>query len=552
MTTARASVTKVTLPAETPPYPGGGVSVAFPRLNQGIVSWERGKRHMTEHPSIVLAAAGITKTFGNHTALDGVDIAFHRGEVHALLGENGAGKSTLIKILTGAYIPDGGTITLDGEAVNFTTPQQAQTLGIGTVYQEVNLLPNMTVIDNLFIGRQPTNRFGLVDKRRMEREARDILNTYGLDIDVKAELSTFSVAVQQIIAIARAVELSGKVLILDEPTASLDRSEVEKLFGIVRQLRDRGLAIVFITHFLDQVFELSDRVTVLRNGKLVGTQVIATLDRTSLVRMMLGKDLAFHHPDVLGEEGEVGETLMEFENFGLSNSVQPFDLKIHRGEVVGVAGLLGSGRTEMARLMFGIDQADTGALKIDGATRQVRNPREAVELGFGFCPEDRKIDGIFGDLSVRENIVIAMQARLGWFKALNRDEQLEIAGNFVEALDIRTASAELPVKLLSGGNQQKVILARWLATDPRFLILDEPTRGIDVGAHAEIVRMISRLREDGLALVVISSELDEIVSYSSRVVVMRDRKMVAELHGADITPGVIVQTIAAQPAEVEA
>lgn len=507
---------------------------------------------MTEHPSIVLAAAGITKTFGNHTALDGVDIAFHRGEVHALLGENGAGKSTLIKILTGAYIPDGGTISVDGEAVSFTTPQQAQVAGIGTVYQEVNLLPNMTVVDNLFIGRQPTNRFGLVDKRRMEREARDILLTYGLDIDVKAELSTFSVAVQQIIAIARAVELSGKVLILDEPTASLDRSEVEKLFGIVRQLRDRGLAIVFITHFLDQVFELSDRVTVLRNGRLVGTEAIATLDRTSLVRMMLGKDLAFHHPDVLGEEGEVGETLMEFEGFGLSNSVRPFDLKIHRGEVVGVAGLLGSGRTEMARLMFGIDQADSGSIKIDGGNRQVRNPREAVELGFGFCPEDRKIDGIFGDLSVRENIVIAMQARLGWFKALNRDEQLEIAGNFIEALDIRTASAELPVKLLSGGNQQKVILARWLATDPRFLILDEPTRGIDVGAHAEIVRMISRLREDGLALVVISSELDEIVSYSSRVVVMRDRKMVAELHGADITPGVIVQTIAAQPAEVEA
>ena len=507
---------------------------------------------MTKHPSIVLAAAGITKTFGNHTALDDVGIAFHRGEVHALLGENGAGKSTLIKILTGAYIPDRGVISVGGEPVSFTTPQQAQVAGIGTVYQEVNLLPNMTVIDNLFIGRQPTNRFGLVDKRHMERKSREILTSYGLDIDVKAELSTFSVAVQQIIAIARAVELSGKVLILDEPTASLDRSEVEKLFGIVRQLRDRGLAIVFITHFLDQVFELSDRVTVLRNGRLVGTEAIASLDRTSLVRMMLGKDLAFHHPDVLGEEGEVGETLMEFEGFGLSNSVQPFDLKIHRGEVVGVAGLLGSGRTEMARLMFGIDHADSGSLRIDGSTRQVRNPREAVALGFGFCPEDRKIDGIFGDLSVRENIVIAMQARLGWFKALNRDEQLEIAGDFIEALDIRTASAELPVKLLSGGNQQKVILARWLATDPRFLILDEPTRGIDVGAHAEIVRMISRLREDGLALVVISSELDEIVSYSSRVVVMRDRKMVAELHGADITPGVIVQTIAALPAEVEA
>ena len=527
---------------------------------------------MTENSSIVLAAAGITKKFGNHTALDGVDIAFHRGEVHALLGENGAGKSTLIKILTGAYIPDGGSITVDGEVVNFTTPQQAQSLGIGTVYQEVNLLPNMTVIDNLFIGRQPTNRFGLVDKRRMERESREILTTYGLDIDVKAELSTFSVAVQQIIAIARAVELSGKVLILDEPTASLDRSEVEKLFGIVRQLRDRGLAIVFITHFLDQVFELSDRVTVLRNGLLVGTQAIASLDRTSLVRMMLGKDLAFHHPDVLGEEGEVGETLMEFQGFGLSNSVRPFDLKIHRGEVVGIAGLLGSGRTEMARLMFGIDQADSGAIKIDGASRQVRNPREAVELGFGFCPEDRKIDGIFGDLSVRENIVIAMQARLyqhfTLVPSLTAAENLVISRadvpakiNWSREREALTAfmqnmpfqvPLDVPVGRLAAGEKQKLELLKQLYLGRKFLILDEPTRGIDVGAHAEIVRMISRLREDGLALVVISSELDEIVSYSSRVVVMRDRKMVAELHGADITPGVIVQTIAAQPAEVEA
>ncbi|WP_159949724.1 sugar ABC transporter ATP-binding protein [Rhizobium sp. 18065] len=506
---------------------------------------------MTAVSGVVLEAQGITKTFGNHTALSGVDIAFHKGEVHALLGENGAGKSTLIKILTGAYIADSGVITVDGETVSFSTPQQAQVLGIGTVYQEVNLLPNMTVVDNLFIGRQP-RRFGIVDRRRMERDARQILATYGLDIDVRAELSTFSVAIQQIIAIARAVELSGKVLILDEPTASLDRSEVEKLFSIIRQLRDRGLAIVFITHFLDQVFELSDRVTVLRNGRLIGTESIKSLDRASLVRMMLGKDLAFHHAELLGEEAAAGETLMTFESFGLAGKVQPFDLKIHRGEVVGVAGLLGSGRTEMARLMFGIDHADSGTLHIDGKSRQVKNPREAVELGFGFCPEDRKIDGIFGELSVRENIVIAMQARLGWFRALNHDEQIEIAGNFIEALDIRTASAELPVKLLSGGNQQKVILARWLATDPRFLILDEPTRGIDVGAHAEIVRMITRLREDGLALVVISSELDEIVSYSSRVVVMRDRKMVAELHGADITPGVIVQTIAAQPAEAEA
>lgn len=501
---------------------------------------------MTTNDGAVLAAEGITKRFGTQTALDAVNFLLRRGEVHALLGENGAGKSTLIKILTGAYIPDGGTIRVDDDPVSFTTPQQAQSLGIGTVYQEVNLLPNMTVMDNLFIGRQPV-RLGLIDRNTMARAARDILARYGLDIDVRAELSTFSVAIQQIVAIARAVELSGKVLILDEPTASLDRHEVDKLFEIIRKLRADGLAIVFITHFLDQVFELSDRVTVLRNGKLIGTEPIANLDRTQLVRMMLGKDLVFPHHDVAGEEAEVGETLMSFRDFGLAGKVRPFTLDIHKGEVIGVAGLLGSGRTEMARLMFGVDQADSGTLSIDGKTAVVASPRDGVELGFGFCPEDRKIDGIFGDLSVRENIVIAMQARLGWFRALNRDEQLEIAGNFIEALDIRTASAELPVKLLSGGNQQKVILARWLATDPRFLILDEPTRGIDVGAHAEIVRMITRLREDGLALVVISSELDEIVSYSSRVIVMRDRAMVAELHGADITPSVIVRTIAEQP-----
>ncbi|MVA78357.1 ATP-binding cassette domain-containing protein [Agrobacterium vitis] len=508
---------------------------------------------MTISQQAVLAATAITKTFGAHVALHTIDIAFRPGEVHALLGENGAGKSTLIKILTGAYTPDAGTVLVDGAPLSFSTPQQAQAAGIGTVYQEVNLLTNMTVADNLFIGRQP-RRFGLVDHRTMESEARRILSGYGLDIDVRAELATFSVAVQQIIAIARAVELSGKVLILDEPTASLDRSEVLKLFEIVRGLKARGLAIVFITHFLDQVFELCDHATVLRNGKLVGSQPIDTLNRTTLVRMMLGKDLSLHHDAVAGIEAEVGESLMKFTGYGLDGKVQPFTLTIHKGEVIGVAGLLGSGRTEMARLMFGIDAADKGELTLNGASFKIRSARQAIDLGFGFCPEDRKADGIFGDLSVRENIIIAMQAKLGWLRTLSYDEQMEIAGQFIEALDIRTASAELPIKLLSGGNQQKAILARWLATDPRFLILDEPTRGIDVGAHAEIVRMISRLREDGLALIVISSELDEVVSYSSRIVVMRDRAMVAELHGADIAPDVIVQTIAAQsntPAQSE-
>jgi simple sugar transport system ATP-binding protein len=367
---------------------------------------------MMDNERAVLAAKAITKTFGAHVALNNVDIQFRRGEVHALLGENGAGKSTLIKILTGAYVPDGGTVLVDGQAMSFSTPQQAQIAGIGTVYQEVNLLPNMTVADNLFIGRQP-RRFGLVDHRSMERQAREVLAGYGLDIDVRAELSTFSVAVQQIIAIARAVELSGKVLILDEPTASLDRSEVQKLFEIVRSLKAKGLAIVFITHFLDQVFDLCDRVTVLRNGCVVGSEAITSLNRTMVVRMMLGKDLSLHHEAVAGIEAEAGETMMQFESYGLEGKVEPFALNIRKGEVIGVAGLLGSGRTEMARLMFGIDVASSGQLKVDGQALRIRSPRDAIDLGFGFCPEDRRADGIFADLSVRENIIIAMQAKLG-------------------------------------------------------------------------------------------------------------------------------------------
>ncbi len=502
-------------------------------------------------PEIVLQAKGVCKSFAGIPALNDVEIALHAGEVHALLGENGAGKSTLIKILTGAYRPDSGEIFLDGHPVKPRDTLHAQTLGIGTVYQEVNLLPNMTVSENLFVGRQPT-RFGLVDKKSMDSQSREILKKYGLELDVRADLGSYSVAVQQIVAIARAVELSGKVLVLDEPTASLDRHEVDALFDVVRGLKARGMAIVFITHFLDQVFELADQVTVLRNGSLVSSQTIPKLSRTDVVRMMLGKDVITYGSAIAGGERATGDVLVKFENFGLNGKVRPFGLEIRKGEVVGVAGLLGSGRTEIARLMFGIDTADVGQATVDGKRVSLRHSSDAISLGFGFCPEDRKADGILGDLSVRENIIIALQGSLGWHRALNNDEQSEIAEKFIEALDIRAASTVMPVKFLSGGNQQKVILARWLATDPRFLILDEPTRGIDVGAHAEIVRMINRLRDDGLALVVISSELDEIVAYSSRVVVMRDREMVAELRGDLISPATIVQAIDAQPESIPA
>ena len=501
---------------------------------------------MVEGVEPVVQARGIVKIFGQHRALDGVDFEVRPGEVHALLGENGAGKSTLIKILTGAYQPDGGEVLLDAAPVRFSDPLDAQRHGIGTVYQEVNLLPNRSVAENLFLGHQPT-RFGIVQRKVIEARARELLAGYGLEIDVKAELGSYSVAVQQIVAIARAVELSGKVLVLDEPTASLDRNEVAKMFEVVARLKARGLGIIFITHFLDQVFEIADRVTILRNGRLIGTKVLSEVTATDVVRMMLGKDLAFDHGGVGVAEAVQGPVRVEFKSLGRQGKVAPFSLALHEGEVVGVAGLLGSGRTEMARLMFGVDTADGGEISVGGRVVTIRNPAQAVAAGFGFCPEDRKLDGIFGDLSVRENIIIALQAKLGWFRALNRDEQIEIAGNYAEALDIRAANHEMPVKLLSGGNQQKVILARWLAIDPNFLILDEPTRGIDVGAHAEIVRTINRLREEGLALLVISSELDEVVAYSNRIVVMRDREMVAELSGADIAPSVIVAAIADNP-----
>ncbi len=499
----------------------------------------------------VLEARGVIKIFGNHTALDAVDFGLRAGEVHALLGENGAGKSTLIKILTGAYQPDGGGVFVEGQQVTLDNPLHAQTHGIGTVYQEVNLLPNRSVAENLYLGHQPT-RFGLVDHRKMEAAARVLLARYGLSLDPASELGTHSVAVQQIVAIARAVELSGKVLILDEPTASLDRNEVERLFDVVRDLKRQGLAIIFITHFLDQVFAISDRLTVLRNGKLIETRPLEAMSRTDVVRLMLGKDIAFSGATDLEPEATTGEVLLDFKGFGRKKSVQPFDLTIHKGEVVGVAGLLGSGRTEMARIMFGADPADQGSVAINGQPAAIRKTTDAIRHGFGFTPEDRKAEGILGDLSVRENIIIALQGKLGWFRALNRDEQLEIAGRFGEAMDIRAASLDMPVKLLSGGNQQKVILSRWLATDPAFLILDEPTRGIDVGAHAEIVRTINRLRDEGMAMLVISSELDEVVAYSSRIVVMRDREMVAELRGTNINPGVIVQAIAANPDEATA
>ena len=493
---------------------------------------------------VLYLAEGVSKRFPGALVLDGVDFSLRRGEVHALLGENGAGKSTLIKCLTGAYRRDGGSLRLDGESIDPRNTEEAQSLGIGTVYQEINLLPNLSVADNLFLGRQP-RRFGMVDTAAMRKAARDILAGYGLDIDVAADLGSFSVAIQQIVAIARAVNLSGKVLILDEPTASLDAQEVGMLFAVVRGLRARGLGIVFITHFLDQVFAIADRITVLRNGRLVGSKPTAEMSRVELVTMMLGRALEEETRTRAAQPEAAGPVVAAFEGFGKTGRIAPFDLAVRAGEVIGVAGLLGSGRTETAEVLFGVERADSGEARVDGRAVSLSTPRAAVAQGFGFCPEDRKTAGIIADLSLRENIALALQARRGWSRPLPRREQNALADRYIQALDIRTSDREKPVGLLSGGNQQKAILARWLALNPRFLILDEPTRGIDVGAHAEIIRLIERLCAAGMSLLVISSELEELVVYSTRVLVLRDRAHVAELTGDDLTPGRIVEAIAA-------
>ncbi|WP_058912571.1 galactofuranose ABC transporter, ATP-binding protein YtfR [Entomohabitans teleogrylli] len=492
----------------------------------------------------ILRTAGLCKFFPGVKALNQVDFSLNRGEIMALLGENGAGKSTLIKVLTGVYQKDSGEIFLEGQSVAPRHTAHAQQLGIGTVYQEVNLLPNMSVADNLFIGREP-RRFGFICRKTMERRAQALMASYGFQLDVREPLNRFSVAMQQIVAICRAVDLSAKVLILDEPTASLDAKEVEMLFTLMRQLRDRGVSLIFVTHFLDQVYQVCDRITVLRNGGFVGTRNTRDLPQIELVKMMLGRELEAHALQRAGRTLLSDKPVAAFHNYGRKGTIQPFDLQVRPGEIVGLAGLLGSGRTETAEVIFGIHPADSGTAWIKGKQRKLRSPHQASCLGIGFCPEDRKTDGIIAAASVRENIILALQAQRGWLRPIPRKEQDQIAGRFIRQLGIRTPGPEQPVEFLSGGNQQKVLLSRWLLTRPQFLILDEPTRGIDVGAHAEIVRLIETLCADGLALLVISSELEELVGYADRIVIMRDLQQVAELPLERLSVSAVMNAIAA-------
>ena len=494
--------------------------------------------------NVILKMSDINMSFPGVRALKGVDFTLRKGEVHSIMGENGAGKSTLIKCLTGVYQMDSGSIIFDGNQIRPQSVSDAMKMGISSVYQEVNLCPNLTVAENIFIGRQPMRFRAFVDWAKMNRLSQKALGKFNLDVNVTRNLDTYSVAVQQMVAIARAVDVSAKILIFDEPTSSLDKDEVDRLFDVIRKLKSDGMAIIFITHFLDQVYQISDRITVLRNGELVGDYAAKDLPRIDLVTKMVGKD--FDQITNLKKVApkESGEVIIEAENISVEASIGNVDLTLREGEVLGFAGLLGSGRSEVARALFGIDRISSGALRIRGRSIQLRSPATAIRRHIAFCPEDRKRDGVIADLSVRENIILALQGRMGMFKYINRKKQNEIADKYIKLLGIATPDAEKKAGELSGGNQQKVILARWLATEPDALILDEPTRGVDVGAKAEIMKLTLDLCTNGMAVAFISSELEEVIKLSNHVAVMRDHRKIAEFSEDGIDHDQILRTIA--------
>lgn len=507
---------------------------------------------MSESDQNILVMEGISKAFPGVQALDDVSLMLKRGEIHCLVGENGAGKSTLMKILTGVDQADSGRIIFDGREIQARSPQHAQSLGISTVYQEINLCVNLSVAENILLGHEP-HKLGRIDWKRMNELAGETLKRLlGVDIDVTKPLGSYTVAIQQMVAIARALYISSaKVLILDEPTSSLDVNETEQLFKVMRKLKNEGVGIVFITHFMDQVFAISDRITVLRNGNLVGTYETASITRIGLISKMIGRSLAEldEMTKIKLESGKhiKSDALLQAKGLGLTGSIQPFDLDLHMGEVLGLAGLLGSGRTEIASILFGVEKPDAGSISVNGTVIENHSPLDSIKRGVALCPEDRKSAGIVDDLTVRENIILAMQASKGWFRHLNLQEQYEIAEKYIELLSIATPSTDQPVKNLSGGNQQKVILARWLATNPQVLILDEPTRGIDVGAKAEIQKLVLSLAEEGKACVFISSELEEVLRTSHRIAVLRERQKVAEFAG-EVEESTIIRAIAGSEA----
>ncbi len=495
----------------------------------------------------VLEGRALVKRFPGVVALDGVDIALYPGEVHALVGENGAGKSTLIKLLTGAYRPDGGALLHRGRETAYSSPRDAQDDGISTIYQEVNLVPLMSVSRNLYLGREP-RRLGLVDSRRMEREGRQLLREYGIGVDVRAPLRSLGLGAQQMVAVARAVSTEADTVIMDEPTSSLETREVETLFRLVERLRQQGTAILYVSHRLDELFRLCHRVTVLRDGRLVHSGPLAEQSRLSLVALMLGRELREvqqHGATAFGEGHATADTpVLEVSGLSRANVLHDVDLTVRPGEVVGLGGLLGAGRSETARAVAGADPVDRGEVRVNGAPVRGRTTAGAIRAGIAMLPEDRKSEGIVPGLSVRDNIALAALPRLSRVGVVNEKAVDRLVATFMERLRIRASSPDQKVGELSGGNQQKVLLARLLCLEPKVLLLDEPTRGIDVGAKAEVQALVEELAQQGLAVVLISSELGELVEGSDRIVVLRDGAVVEVLQGDAVDATHVMSAIA--------
>ncbi|MFA6857053.1 MAG: sugar ABC transporter ATP-binding protein [Treponema sp.] len=497
---------------------------------------------------VVLSMKNISITFPGVKALQNVDFNLRKGEIHALMGENGAGKSTLIKVLTGVYTRDTGEILLNGKSINNRSPEEAQQNCISTVFQEVNLCPNLSVAENIFVGHQPKKHFA-IDWKKMNDRAEEILKGVGLThINVTRALGEYSVAIQQMVAIARAVNFNCKVLILDEPTSSLDDHEVLNLFTVMKNLKEKGTGIIFVTHFLEQVYEVCDRITVLRNGELQGDFSIAELPRFKLVATMLGHEFdelaSIRNNQPAAVSGTDKEKIVHAVGLSHTGTIKPFDITINKGEVVGLTGLLGSGRSELARTLYCADKPDTGTLFFKNKKLKAMEPIDSMRAGMAYLPEDRKEESIIADLSIRENMIIALQAKTGVFKLLPLAKQNELADKYIKALRIKTPSAETLVKQLSGGNQQKVIIGRWLITHPDFLILDEPTRGIDVGTKTEIQKLVVELSGKGMTIMFISSEIDEMLRTVNRLCVLRDGKKVGELKNDNLTQQDVMAAIA--------
>lgn len=504
---------------------------------------------MVEENNYILKMHGISKYFPGIRALNNVDFLLNKGEIHALMGENGAGKSTLIKVLTGVYHMDEGEIYVAGQdhPIINRSPQEAQDNGISTVYQEITLCPNLSVAENLFLGHEP-KVLNFVSWGKMNQQANELLAKLHIPVAATEILENCSIAIQQMIAIARAVNMQCKILILDEPTSSLDDDEVAKLFTMMRNLKEQGVGIIFVTHFLEQVYEVCDRITVLRNGKLVGSYHTTELPRIQLVAKMMGKEFddlaAIKNDSTESTLNEEQTPYLSVKGIGCTGKIKPFDLDILKGEVIGFTGLLGSGRSELVRTLYGADKANSGQMEINGKPVHISAPIDAIHQGMAYLPEDRKRDGIVADLSVRENIIIALQAKRGVMHPMKKKEMEEFADKYIDLLQIKTASRETPIKNLSGGNQQKAIIGRWLLTNPEFLILDEPTRGIDIGTKTEIQKLVLQFAQEGMSVAFISSEIEEMLRVCSRMIVMRDGEKVGELTGEELNENTIMHTIA--------